>query len=53
MPMPRLYLMFEKKDDPGEEILCNLYRLNQQCQSEFVCGAFLSLYGEMIDGIIE
>jgi len=51
--LPQLCLLCEKKDDPGEEILCNLNRLDQQGDVEFRCGAFVSLYGALIDDIIE
>lgn len=30
----------EKDDDPNEEILCNLNRLDQQDEPEFKCGAY-------------
>ena len=45
--------MCEKKDAPEGEILCNLTRLDQQGEAVFKCGAFVSLYGELIDDIIE
>jgi hypothetical protein len=44
--------MCEKKDLPDEEILCNLNRLDQRDEKEFKCGAFVSLYGALIDDII-
>ena len=53
IPMPRMCLMCEKKDDPNEEILCNLNRLDQVNEPDFKCGAFVSLYGALIDDIIE
>ncbi len=40
---PKMCLMCEKKDDPDEEILCNLTRLNQKDEPHFKCGAFVSL----------
>jgi len=52
VPMPRMCLLCEKKDLPEEEILCNLNRLDQRDSSEFKCGAFVSLYGVLIDDII-
>ncbi len=52
IPMPRMCLMCEKKDDPNEEILCNLTRLDQKDEPVFKCGAFVSLYGALIDDII-
>ena len=53
VPLRRMCLMCEKKDDPNEEILCNLNRLDQREEKEFKCGAFVSLYGVLIDDIIE
>ena len=51
--MPRMCLICEKKVDPDEEILCNLNRLDQRDEKVFRCGAFVSLYGALIDDIIE
>ncbi len=53
IPVPQMCLMCEKKDDPNEEILCNLNRLDQAGAKHFKCGAFVSLYGALIDDIIE
>ena len=53
VPMPKMCIMCEKKDLPEEEILCNLNRLDQKDESHFICGAYFSLYGALIDGIIE
>ena len=53
IPVPQMCLMCEKKDDPNEEILCNLNRLDQAGTTHFKCGAFVSLYGALIDDIIE
>ena len=53
IPMPRMCLMCEKKDLPEEEILCDLNRLDQAGEKAFKCGAFVSLYGALIDDIIE
>jgi hypothetical protein len=50
--MPRMCMMCEKRDMPEEEILCNLNRLDQMGEEEFKCGAFVSLYGALIDDII-
>ena len=52
-PLRPMCLLCEKKDDPHEEILCNLNRLDQRDEVEFKCGAFVSLYGALIDDIIE
>jgi len=52
VPMPKMCMMCEKRDDPNEEILCNLNRLDQRNKKEFRCGAFVSLYGALIDDII-
>ena len=53
IPVPQMCLMCDKKDDPDEEILCNLNRLDQAGEPNFKCGAFVSLYGALIDDIIE
>lgn len=53
IPMPRMCTMCEKKDDAEEEILCNLNRLDQAGEPTFKCGAFVSLYGALIDDIID
>ncbi len=53
IPVPQMCLMCEKKDDLNEEILCNLNRLDQAGERNFKCGAFVSLYGALIDDIIE
>ena len=53
VPLPRMCLMCEKKDDPNEEIVCNLIRLEQRNEKEFKCRAFVSLYATLIDDIIE
>lgn len=49
---PLMCTMCDKKDDPDEEILCNLNRLDQRDEKEFRCGAFVSLYGALIDDIL-
>jgi hypothetical protein len=53
IPMPAMCMQCEKKDDPNEEILCNLNRLDQRNDRTFKCGAFVSLYGVLVDDIIE
>ena len=53
IPVPQMCLMCEKKDLPEEEVLCNLNRLDQASEAHFKCGAFVSLYGALIDDIIE
>jgi len=52
IPVPRMCLMCEKKDDPYEKILCDLNRFGQRDERHFACGAFVSLYGPLIDDII-
>ncbi len=52
IPLPAMCLMCDKKDDVDEEILCNLNRLDQAGNGQFKCGAFVSLYGPLIDDII-
>ena len=39
-PLPQLCLSCKKKDDPNEEILCNLTRLAQIGAIEFICHAY-------------
>lgn len=53
IPVPQMCLMCEKNDDGNEEILCNLNRLDQAGEAHFKCGAFVSLYGALIDDIID
>lgn len=53
IPIPKLCLNCEKKDNADEEILCNLTRLDQRSDEEFICFAFESRYGVLIDDIIE
>ena len=52
-PMPKMCLMCDKKDDPHEEIPCTINRLGQKDDPIFKCYAFVSLYGSLIDDIIE
>ena len=51
--MPQMCPMCDKRDDPHEEVLCNINRLGQQGEPEFKCSSFVSLYGALIDDIIE
>jgi hypothetical protein len=51
--IPELCTHCDKIDDPNEEILCNLNRLDQQDSDPFECGAYRSRYGALIDDIIE
>ncbi len=39
---PQLCLSCKKNDDPKEEILCNLNRLDQSNKTEFKCYAYIS-----------
>jgi hypothetical protein len=45
IPKPGLCLLCRKNDidDPMENILCSMNRLDQKDQKEFKCGAFESL----------
>jgi len=36
-PLPSLCLSCKKKDDPSEEIVCNLTRMDQLGENEFIC----------------
>lgn len=53
VPIPKLCLSCEKKDDPYEEILCNLNRLDQKDNKEFFCGAYESIYGPLEEETVE
>jgi hypothetical protein len=44
-PTPGLCLVCKKNEDPKEEILCNLTRLDQKGESEFRCDAFQHIFG--------
>ena len=39
-PKPQLCLSCKKNNDPGEEILCELTRLDQRGDKEFICFAY-------------
>lgn len=39
-PLPSLCLSCKKKDDPGEELLCTLNRMDQIGEEEFICYAY-------------
>lgn len=39
-PLPSLCQSCQKKDDPSEEILCNLNRLDQLGEEEFICFSY-------------
>lgn len=39
-PLSGLCLVCKKNDDPKEEILCNLTRLDQRGEPEFRCDAY-------------
>lgn len=43
-PKPQLCLSCKKDDDPDEEILCNLNRLDQLDEPEFKCFAYKNKY---------
>ncbi len=43
---PDLCLVCKKQDDPKEEILCTLNRLDQRNDNEFKCFAFENLNNE-------
>ncbi len=51
--IPRLCKSCQKLDDPHEEILCNLNRLDQKDDNGFKCYAYVSMYGELDAVIIE
>ncbi len=43
-PKPQLCLSCKKNEDPKEEFLCNLTRLDQRDQPEFKCFAYVNMY---------
>lgn len=53
IPIPDLCRRCEKFTDRSEEILCNLNRMDQAGESDFRCGAFVSIYGVLDDVILE
>lgn len=53
IPMPALCLSCEKKDDFDEKILCDLTRFDQRDDKKFICYAYASRYGVLVDDIIE
>jgi hypothetical protein len=42
-PLPSLCQSCKKKDDPNEELLCNLTRMDQLDEKEFKCFAYEKL----------
>lgn len=46
IPKPSLCTTCKKDDDPREEILCNLNRLDQKNEEEFKCYSYESKYVE-------
>lgn len=47
-PKPQLCLSCKKNDDPNEEILCNLTRLDQRNEPEFICFAYENIFTKNI-----
>jgi len=45
-PLPNLCLSCKKKDDPSEEILCGLTRMDQAGEKEFKCFAYEKKFAE-------
>ncbi|SDC54975.1 hypothetical protein [Williamwhitmania taraxaci] len=43
-PKPQLCFSCAKDDDPNEEILCNLTRLDENEAPEFICFAYENKY---------
>lgn len=50
--VPKMCLLCEKHGDAEEKILCDLNRLDQRYEPQFICGGFESVYGPLIDDII-
>ena len=42
IPKPSLCISCKKDEIPSEEILCDLTRMAQQGEEEFICGAYES-----------
>ena len=42
IPKPSLCISCKKDEMPSEDILCNLNRMDQQGEDEFICGAYES-----------
>lgn len=40
IPKPGLCIICRKNDDPDEELICNLTRLDQRDEQEFKCFAY-------------
>ena len=47
IPKPGLCITCKKNDDPDEEILCNLTRLDQRDEQEFKCFAYENFNNKM------
>jgi len=37
---PNLCILCKKRDDPKEQIVCNLTRMDQQGEKDFICYAY-------------
>jgi len=49
IPKPTLCVACRNDDDPDELILCNLTRLDQRDESEFICFAYEPKTGLYVD----
>ena len=49
MAKPALCATCKRDDDPKEEMLCALNRLDQQGEEEFYCDAYVSKFAEHAD----
>ena len=47
IPKPALCLSCRKNDDPYEEVLCNLTRLDQRNNTGFICFAYDNIHAEI------
>ena len=47
-PKPSLCLTCRHNDDPDEELLCNLTRMDQMGEDEFECFAYQKISGSCI-----
>ena len=45
-PIPNLCICCKKKDDPNDQVICNLTRMDQLGDAEFKCFAYQKIRGD-------
>lgn len=45
-PKPQLCLSCRKNNDPSEELVCNVTRMDQRDETEFKCFAYSNMYND-------